>query len=168
LLTNRQLLTVWGVRRAIRAVAPVPPSASMTSDAVRGVRSITHQFTPMSKSRQYKKLWLSMEPELSIVPPDMDGGPADKLEVAQRLRNTRIAFKLTQTRLCGLMGIAIATWNNAETGHARIGVDTAIQFCNVTGVTLDWIYRGIKLGLPHGLVEALIQIEANPPPKRKK
>jgi transcriptional regulator with XRE-family HTH domain len=108
-------------------------------------------------------LQLNMEPGQV---PDVIS-PANKMDVAQRLKYARLALKLKQTRLCAITGIATNTWNNAENGVSRIGLDTAIQFCEATGVTLDWIYRGIKVGLPHGLAEALLRVEENPPVKKK-
>jgi transcriptional regulator with XRE-family HTH domain len=107
-----------------------------------------------------------VEPE--IVPPIMADGPAGTLEVADRLRHSRMALKLTQRRLCAITGIETNTWNNAETGKNRLGLDSAIRLCDETGLTLDWIFRGVRAGLPHGVAEALRQIEANPPPRRKK
>src|SRR5689334_184996 len=74
--------------------------------------------------------------------------PTGTLDVAERLRATRLALKLTQARLCRLTGISTASWNNAETGDARIGVDNAILLCQATGITLDWVFRGIRKDLP--------------------
>lgn len=84
--------------------------------------------------------------------------PTGIKDVAARLRMTRKALKLTQARLCSITGISKAAWNNAETGDARIGVDNAIQLCQVTGATLDWIFRGIRAGLPTELQEAISKL----------
>lgn len=85
--------------------------------------------------------------------------PTSVDDVAERLRITREALKLTQAELCRRTGIAPNTWNNAETGDARIGVDQAMKLCRATGVTLDWIYRGIRLGLPVIILEYLAMQE---------
>jgi transcriptional regulator with XRE-family HTH domain len=45
-------------------------------------------------------------------------------------------------RLCRLADISPQSWNNYETADSNIGIEPAIRLCNVTGVTLDWIYRG--------------------------
>jgi DNA-binding XRE family transcriptional regulator len=99
---------------------------------------------------------------------DTMNGPWNTAEVAERLRYSRMALQLTQTRLCAISGIETNTWNNAETAKQRLGLDSAIKVCNATGLTLDWIYRGIKTGLPLSIAEALSRIEADPPPRRHK
>ncbi len=88
-------------------------------------------------------------------------------DVATRLRITRLALKLTQRRLCELTGLSTSAWNNAETGDSRIGVDSAILLCQATGITLDWIYRGSRVGLPTGISEAIAQVERDPPKPKK-
>lgn len=92
--------------------------------------------------------------------------PTSTSEVADRLQTTRRALKLTQAALCRTTGIQTAAWNNAETGDARIGVDNAILLCQATGVTLDWIYRGIRHGLPHSINEGIGRLEREPARKR--
>jgi transcriptional regulator with XRE-family HTH domain len=80
-------------------------------------------------------------------------------EVARRLLVSRIALKLTQARLCEATGISPQAWNNAQRGAARIGVDLAIRLCDETGLTLDWIYRGIRRGLPDGILEEIARLD---------
>ncbi len=81
-------------------------------------------------------------------------------EMAVRLRTTRLALKLTQARLCRLAGINPQAWNHAEIGRARLGLDSALRLCDQTGLTLDWIYRGLKVGLPLEIAEAIARQEA--------
>jgi transcriptional regulator with XRE-family HTH domain len=90
---------------------------------------------------------------------DMLETPASALEVAARLRSARLSLKLTQYRLCKIAGLSSQLWNNAETARARLGLDSAIRFCEVTGFTLDYIYRGQKTGLPLHLAEALSRVD---------
>jgi transcriptional regulator with XRE-family HTH domain len=92
--------------------------------------------------------------------------PTGTDDVATRLRDTRIALKLTQAALCRMAGVSTAAWNNAETGDARIGLDNAILICQATGVTLDWIFRGIRSGLPLPINEAIGRIQSAPVRKR--
>jgi transcriptional regulator with XRE-family HTH domain len=80
--------------------------------------------------------------------------------VAERLRITRKALNLTQAELSRLTGISTSAWNNAETGDARIGIDNAINLCDATGVTLDWIFRGVRSGLPLSINQAIGRHEA--------
>jgi transcriptional regulator with XRE-family HTH domain len=85
--------------------------------------------------------------------------PTTTGEVADRLRLTREALRLKQAALCRITGISTSAWNNAETGDARIGLDNAILLCQATGVTLDWVFRGIRAGLPHPIAERISELE---------
>jgi transcriptional regulator with XRE-family HTH domain len=89
----------------------------------------------------------------------MDREPTTTGDVADRLRLTRESLRLKQAALCRLTGISTSAWNNAETGDARIGIDNAIALCQATGVTLDWIFRGIRSGLPHPIAERISELE---------
>jgi len=84
--------------------------------------------------------------------------PTNTLDVSERLRISREALKLTQAALCRTTGISTAAWNNAETGDARIGLDNAILLCQATGLTLDWVFRGVRGGLPGPINEAIGRI----------
>ena len=92
--------------------------------------------------------------------------PTGKAEVGERLRLTRLALKLSQAEICRITGISTTRWNNAETGDNRIGIDDAAALCRATGVTTDWIYRGVRVNLPAAILEGLARIEASTPRKR--
>jgi transcriptional regulator with XRE-family HTH domain len=77
--------------------------------------------------------------------------PDSPHEIGQRLRLTRQALGLSQAELCRRTGIRPAAWNNAETGDNRIGIESAVELCKTTGVTLDWIFLGHRGGLPQKL-----------------
>lgn len=89
--------------------------------------------------------------------------PTGTADVAERLRLSRGALKLTQAALCRITGISTAAWNNAETADARIGIDNAILLCQATGLTLDWIYRGVRAGLSGEFLEAISRLETKAP-----
>ncbi|WP_315759176.1 MULTISPECIES: helix-turn-helix transcriptional regulator [unclassified Bradyrhizobium] len=89
---------------------------------------------------------------LSIFPSKM----ADEIvEIGRRLRRTREAMKLNQAMFCRLVGIQQQAWNNYERGTRRISLDQALRVCKVTGVSLDWIYRGLAAGLPVNIINGL-------------
>lgn len=111
-------------------------------------------------------LWIGLGPRGNFRGVMASKEPTTTPDVADRLQATRRALKQTQARLCRLTGISTAAWNNAETGDARIGLDNAILLCQATGVTLDWIYRGIRHGLPHPINEAITRLDAAPARKR--
>jgi DNA-binding XRE family transcriptional regulator len=167
-LAARQLETLCGERQAILAVLVVPPSESMTSLAVwrMTISPICQTVCNMSNKLLSKKSVLPnvMEPVGSDI---MATEPIGTLEAAERLRNSREALKLTPTRICALSGIERNTWSNAENGLNRLSVDNAIRLCQVTGLTLDWLYRGVKTGLPLMIAEALQRVEAEPPQPRR-
>jgi transcriptional regulator with XRE-family HTH domain len=89
----------------------------------------------------------------SVVEPfaSMTKAPRSPLSVeegATRLRLTREASGLNQAAWCRMVGISTQAWNNYEQAVNRISIDQALRVCAATGVTLDWIYRGISAGLP--------------------
>lgn len=87
----------------------------------------------------------------------MTGRIDDIDEIAERLRRTREALRLNQATWCRMTGIKQQAWNNYERGLNRISIDQAIKVCAATGVSLDWIYRGVSTGLPITLAIALQQ-----------
>jgi transcriptional regulator with XRE-family HTH domain len=85
--------------------------------------------------------------------------PTSTADVAGRLRLIRLALRLKQVAICDLTGISTASWNNAETGDNRLGVDQAIALCQATGVTLDYVFRGVRGGLPQSINERISELE---------
>jgi transcriptional regulator with XRE-family HTH domain len=81
--------------------------------------------------------------------------PINTSKAAARLRLTRQALKLSQAGLCRITCISPQAWNNAETGDNLIGIANAMNLCRTTGVTLDWIYRGVHSNLPKLIVEEI-------------
>jgi len=82
--------------------------------------------------------------------------------IAARLKWTRQAKGLKQASWCRLAGIEPQAWNNYELGIRRISLDQALKVCRVTGVTLDWIYRGVAAGVPVELATSLLELERRP------
>ena len=86
--------------------------------------------------------------------------PTSKEDIGARLELTREALDLSQAELCRITGIETTRWNNAETADNRIGIEDAAKLCRATGVTMDWIYRGVRQNLPAKVLEGLARIEA--------
>lgn len=83
--------------------------------------------------------------------------------IAERLIRTREAMGLNQAQWCRLTGIEPQAWNNYESGLNRISINQAIKVCQATGVTMDWIYRGLMSGgLPMGVQIGLQQNHRKP------
>lgn len=75
--------------------------------------------------------------------------PESLPEISARLKRTREAMGFNQAQWCRLVGIEPAAWNNYESGLRRISPDQALKVCQATGITFDWIYRGLmNSGLP--------------------
>jgi transcriptional regulator with XRE-family HTH domain len=79
--------------------------------------------------------------------------------IAERLRLTRAASGLNQAAWCRLVGINPQAWNNYEQARNRISLDQALRICSATGVTLDWIYRGIAAGLPISMASEIQRLD---------
>jgi transcriptional regulator with XRE-family HTH domain len=75
--------------------------------------------------------------------------------IALRLKRIRQAKGLSQAAWCRLVGIPTPQWHNYESGLRRIALDPALKVCAATGVSLDWIYRGITAGLPYDIAIAM-------------
>lgn len=91
------------------------------------------------------------------------------VEIADRLRLTRLASGLSQAAWCRLVGIAPSAWHNYETlgpNWRRISLDQALKVCGGAGVTLDWIYRGQAAGLPMNLATKIQQLRERAPVRR--
>lgn len=103
---------------------------------------------------------------MTNLPPMTKAPTGVNSEMADRLRRTREAFGLKQAAWCRLVGIEPQAWNNYERGIRRISIDEAIKVCQATGVSMDWIYRGLmSAGLPMQIQVAL-QRDRQPGPKR--
>lgn len=81
--------------------------------------------------------------------------PESLKAIGDRLRRTRLAMKMQQATWCRYVGIEPPAWNNFEKGIRRISVDNALKVCRATGVSLDWIYRGMSAQLPLNLATEL-------------
>lgn len=82
-------------------------------------------------------------------------------EVARRCRVLRIAVTGDNaTEFARLIGLNQQTWNNYETGIRRITPDAALLAAIKTGVSFDWIYRGLVSHLPRDLARAIENVEA--------
>lgn len=77
-------------------------------------------------------------------------------EIGARLAALREALsQLTQKEWAVKHGFNTTQYNNWETGARRIPVENAEKLADVYGVTLDFIYRGRRDGLPETLRNSL-------------
>lgn len=80
--------------------------------------------------------------------------------ISLRIKWTREAMGLNQASFARLVGLSPQGLNNYENYAQRPEIDQALQICRATGVTLDWIYRGDRSGLPQRISEKLAEFEA--------
>jgi transcriptional regulator with XRE-family HTH domain len=86
--------------------------------------------------------------------------PTDKIAVGARLKLAREALDLSQAEMCRRAGIAPNTWNNYEKGLNRISLDEAFKVVNATGISLDYIYRGIEALMPAHVADGIRRLRA--------
>ncbi len=78
-----------------------------------------------------------------------------------RLKSLREALGYRRARaFCDVVGITETAWNNYECGRRRISLDEAMKVIARTGVSLDWIYRGLEYTLPADLAKKLRRLDA--------
>lgn len=83
-------------------------------------------------------------------------GDATYPNIGQRLEATRKAFSdLSQKAWAEKHGFNHTQYNNWETGSRRIPVEAAEKLCELYGLTLDFVYRGKRNGLPENLLKSL-------------
>jgi transcriptional regulator with XRE-family HTH domain len=88
------------------------------------------------------------------------------IETARRLVALRQALGHTQAQWARRNGFEPQVVNNWEAARNRIGLDAALKICSVTGVTLDYIYRGSMAALPWELAAKLHDGDEASRPKR--
>jgi transcriptional regulator with XRE-family HTH domain len=104
--------------------------------------------------------------------PRMQQRRRDTVEmISKRLVRTRLALGFqNQSDFARRAGLGVTTYNNYEHGH-RIGLDAALDLCVKFNLSLDWIYFGDPVGLPHGIAQSILgyatEDHAAPRPKRR-
>ena len=75
--------------------------------------------------------------------------------VAKRLIATRLAHKKEKKEFAVWCGVSEQAWSNYENRRRRIEINTAIRVAVRANVDLDWIYRGVTMGLTGEMIEKL-------------
>ena len=82
--------------------------------------------------------------------------------VGKRLQRLRSAKNLSQDEIAASIDMATgsALWTRYESGKYLIPVINANKLCDVYGITLDWLYRGVEhAGMPYDLARDLRALE---------
>ena len=80
--------------------------------------------------------------------------------VGQRLKLTRLALGYKeQTQfllaLASVLEVAPGTWNHYEIGRAYPPPEVSLALCARFDLSMDWIFRGVRSGLPPYVREAI-------------
>jgi transcriptional regulator with XRE-family HTH domain len=78
-------------------------------------------------------------------------------EVGRRLAWAREAIGVSQSECARRLDSNQASWSKYEAGTRLPPPYIMAGFCDLYGVSLDWIYRGLLIGLSRELQAALVQ-----------
>ena len=84
-----------------------------------------------------------------------------QMEVAARLRTTRDALKLDRLEIARKLQVSRQRWFNYESGRRPFDMIVAVDLCESEQLTLEWLFRGIKRGLPSDLRHEIDRVEAS-------
>lgn len=87
-----------------------------------------------------------------------DGGSSLE-DIGRRVLALRNALGHNQTAFAKLTGLSQSALANYEAGHRRPDLDAAFKLVNRTGITLDWLYLGVRSGLPQRLLEQVAELD---------
>lgn len=82
-----------------------------------------------------------------------------RLEVGRRLRLTRKALDIDRVEMAQKLEVSRQRWFNYESGRRPFDMIVAIDLCNSEQLTLEWLFRGIKSGLPSNLRQKISKAE---------
>lgn len=90
-------------------------------------------------------------------------GDSDNKEIGRRLGALRQALGLNQVTIARRLNLGPnpggpQKWNNWEHGRDRLKPPDATKICILTGVDLDYIYRGLMDHVPPDLIDKILEI----------
>ena len=100
-------------------------------------------------------------------------GDSDNIEIGRRLGALRQALGLNQVTIARRLNLGSnpggpQKWNNWEHGRDRLKPPDATKICILTGVDLDYIYRGLMDHVPPELIDRILEILQEPHRKAHK
>jgi transcriptional regulator with XRE-family HTH domain len=87
--------------------------------------------------------------------------------IIQRITVTRRAYGWSQSELSRRLGITPQAWGHYEHCRSNIPYEIASKICDLTGVSLDWIYRGVEILLPKIVADHLANLRESAPQRRR-
>ena len=77
-------------------------------------------------------------------------------EIGARLKQARLAKKLTQNQLAEAAGISVSFLSYLENGHQAMNIQTLISLLDVLNVSADWLLGNGTDSANHG--EAILRL----------
>ena len=157
---------VLGFSLSSVATAPVPPSSSIRHSFVMTTNSHTVNVGSSNNSRPvyfpaFRTCELMFPPArgaLAVMAKKNLPPASTKSEVCKRLVYLRMARGMKAKEMAGSVGLTPTQWANYESHERMPNVQDMIRLANATGVTLDWIYRGLAASLPHHLALKISEV----------
>ncbi|MBI1207487.1 MAG: helix-turn-helix domain-containing protein [Azospirillum sp.] len=82
-----------------------------------------------------------------------------KHAVGRRLRHSREALGYSQGAVCRILKVNQTRWSNWEIGERFPAPDIIVRYCNHFGITTDYLYRNVNVGLPQSVALKIAEIE---------
>jgi hypothetical protein len=141
----------WGV--SIHSVSVMPHKVYAAHTLSKPAHALSYDQSSLSRTRPVR----NCPPMAKTTYPASGGDPREQFrrEVGERLRNVRRLYDTNRTRFTesfvkgdkGERPIHHTTWKGWEDGYSLADVEVMVEFCKRTGVTLDWLYRGVIDGV---------------------
>ena len=77
--------------------------------------------------------------------------------MAERLAQLRSVLNGNQAAVARLIGISQPAWNRYERGTRDIDVAALTRFCEIFGVSADWVVLGDLYSLPGEVIARLVE-----------
>ena len=77
--------------------------------------------------------------------------------VARRLQALLLAEGLKDAQIARKLGLKPQTWSNYSEGKRPLPIDVALLLVKDYRITLDWLYRGDRAAMPHGVLTRIEQ-----------
>ena len=88
---------------------------------------------------------------------------SDKEEVGSRVRLLREALGIRQGVFAARIGVAPNLLANVEAGGNYPNPKLAATICSEFGVTMDWLFRGVRAGVSSDVAQRIVAFEAKAP-----
>ena len=89
-----------------------------------------------------------------------------RIEMGIRMKQARKALHLTQEEMAEKLNLSVKHYGGVERGIAGFSLETLVEFCNLTNVSLDFIVKGDEMSKDF-IPEKLKTLYLNYPPEKR-